>query len=524
MRERSVKKSVMGGATYLAASLCAAKIISAVFRLALTNVLGSEGLGMYQLAFPVYSLVLTVSATCTSVAVSRLVAEKSACGQTGREYVLPGLLLSVIPSVALVALVLAFSGEISSIQGNSAVRSGYFAIMPAAIFVAAASVFKGWFQGVYNLAPTAVSGVFSQAVKLVLGLCLAFVMKKYGTVGAVFGALSGVAVSEVAGCGYLALRYMRAAKNLPKIEDKTSKKTAFDKLSKTVLPIVAGSVILPISGFIDTFLVVNMLKLRGLSAEVATSEYGLMSGAVSSLVGLPVALAVAFSVAVVPAVASSGAERNLHEVMSKCKTSVKLAYLAGVPASVLFFALSENLVLLLYPNLGASDKMLAVKLLCISCFSATPLTLLQIYNSVLQALGRTSDTVWNMLFAVGLKTLMSVALIYVWGISGFAAASLAFSVVAAGLGRWKMRKLLGNGVKLVKNAYEIVLSGVIIGVTAYFVQKAFLRPVSAVAIAFICAGALYVLLIGAFKVLDEEELSSLPLIGRLSKKLKEEDL
>ena len=523
MYKRSVKKSVMGGAAYLAAALGAAKIVSAVFRLALTNVLGAEGLGLYQLVFPVYSLLVTVTATCMSVAVSRLVAEKAASDGIGREYLLPGIVLAALPSVLLGAAVLLFSDKIAAVQGNSAVKTGYFAIIPAVIFVAAGSVFKGWFQGRFNLVPTAFSGVFSQAVKLVAGLGLAVYLKKYGTAGAVFGALAGVAISEAAGCVYLAFRYLKETKSLPKLDRKTCAKDVYKELFKTVFPIMLGSVILPISGFIDTFLVVNVLKAQGLTTEIATSEYGLMSGAVSSLVGLPVALAVAFSVAVVPAVAASGAERNLDAVISKCKTSVKLAYLVGVPATALFFALSGNIIALFYPNLSAEESGLAVKLLTVACFSATPLTLLQIYNSILQALGRTLDSVWNMVFAVALKILLSVALIYTSGIIGFAVASLAFSVVAAGLGRWRIRKLLGNGVKLLKNAYEIVLSGVIIGVAAYFVQKAFQRPILSVAFAALAAGALYVVCIFAFKVLDEEEMSSLPLIGKRSKKIGEED-
>ncbi|MDD7570662.1 MAG: oligosaccharide flippase family protein [Faecalibacterium sp.] len=317
MYKRSVKKSVMGGAAYLAAALGAAKVVSAVFRLALTNVLGAEGLGLYQMAFPVYSLLVTVTATCMSVAVSRLVAEKAASGGIGREYLLPGIVLAALPSVLLGAAVLLFSDKIAAVQGNSAVKTGYFAIIPAVIFVAAGSVFKGWFQGRFNLVPTAFSGVFSQAVKLVAGLGLAVYLKKYGTAGAVFGALTGVAISEAAGCVYLAFRYFKETKCLPKLDRKTCAKDVYKELFKTVFPIMLGSVILPISGFIDTFLVVNVLKAQGLTTEIATSEYGLMSGAVSSLVGLPVALAVAFSVAVVPAVAASGAERNLDAVISK---------------------------------------------------------------------------------------------------------------------------------------------------------------------------------------------------------------
>ena len=124
MHKRSVKKSVMGGAAYLAAALGAAKIVSAVFRLALTNVLGAEGLGLYQLAFPVYSLLVTVTATCMSVAVSRLVAEKAASGGIGREYLLPGIVLAALPSVLLGAAVLLFSDKIAAVQGNSAVKTG----------------------------------------------------------------------------------------------------------------------------------------------------------------------------------------------------------------------------------------------------------------------------------------------------------------------------------------------------------------------------------------------------------------
>ena len=153
----------MGGAAYLAAALGAAKVVSAVFRLALTNVLGAEGLGLYQLAFPVYSLLVTVTATCMSVAVSRLVAEKAASDGIGREYLLPGIVLAALPSVLLGAAVLLCSDKIAAVQGNSAVQTGYFAIIPAVIFVAVGSVFKGWFQGRFNLVPTAFSGVFSQA-------------------------------------------------------------------------------------------------------------------------------------------------------------------------------------------------------------------------------------------------------------------------------------------------------------------------------------------------------------------------
>lgn len=516
MSEKSIKKSVIGGAGTIVLSAIAAKAISACFRLPLTNVLGAGGIGFYQLVFPVYSLLIALSGVGVSVAVSRLVAERTALGFDGDEYVLPAIVAVTVPSAILTVVAMVFSDKIALFQGNLAVQKCYLVILPAVVFVAVGSVFRGYFQGKYFMRPTAVYNVLSQLLKLVFGIVFAICLKSSGTLYAVCGALLGVALSEFSGTLYLILKYQKLK---PAKKSKASLPffPKFKQLLKVGLPITLGSIILPISGFIDTFLVVNMLKLYGLTASEATAEYGVMSGAVTSLVNLPVALAVAVSVAVVPSVASSGVERDLASVLVKSKTSLKLAYLVGVPATVLFFALAPDLILLFYPKLLAGESQLAVRLLRIYCVSATPMTLLQIYNSILQALGQTSKTVWNMLFAVAVKVSLSIVLIYHMGIEGYALSGAVFSVVAAGLGAWQLGKLLGKGIKLLKNVYGICVSSVIIGLTSYFISRTFQKPLVSVGISLAVSGVAYVALVWAMKVLDDDEISSLPFLKKTKK-------
>ena len=62
------------GAIILLLSALVCKVIGALYRIPLSNILGAEGIGLYQLIFPVYSLFLIFSSGGIPVALSKLVA------------------------------------------------------------------------------------------------------------------------------------------------------------------------------------------------------------------------------------------------------------------------------------------------------------------------------------------------------------------------------------------------------------------------------------------------------------------
>ncbi|UKI13635.1 MAG: oligosaccharide flippase family protein [Clostridiales bacterium] len=201
------RRTMTGNAALLSVFSIIAKVISALYRVPLTSVLGAEGMGMYQLVFSIYALILALTTGGIPVAVSRLTSENNALKKDSR-IVLKNALLSVVgTSVVLAAFLCVLSGFVARIQGNEGVKSGYYVIAPAVVFVGALSMFRGWFQGNNDVIPTAVSGLFEQVFKLAFGLTLAKILSKYSVIYGVIGALSGVMISEFVALIYIVITY-----------------------------------------------------------------------------------------------------------------------------------------------------------------------------------------------------------------------------------------------------------------------------------------------------------------------------
>ena len=175
-----------------------AKAIGAVYKIPLTNILGSSGMGLYYLVFPIYSLFITVCSSGLSVALSTEVAK---CRKIRHRYneqklLRVSLFLSFVLSVIFAIIMICISYPVSELQGNINARLGYIAIAPAIIISSIIATIRGYFQGVENMVPTTVSMIIEQIVKLSVGLILAHKLCNYGVQYAVLGAIIGVTISE----------------------------------------------------------------------------------------------------------------------------------------------------------------------------------------------------------------------------------------------------------------------------------------------------------------------------------------
>ena len=311
------KRTMAGNAALLSVFSIIAKVISALYRVPLTSVLGAEGMGMYQLVFSIYALILALTTGGIPVAVSRLTSENNALKKDSR-VVLKNALLSVVgTSVVLAAFLCVLSGFVARIQGNEGVKSGYYVIAPAVVFVGALSMFRGWFQGNNDVIPTAVSGLFEQVFKLAFGLTLAKILSKYGVIYGVIGALSGVMISEFIALIYIVITYFSRGKIYKTNAVESCDKDVRNAILKTSVVFAIAGFIIPFSQFIDGILIVNILKASGESISLATAKYGLYSGTVMSVVNMPVVLSVSLSVAIVPVIASATVKRNIDEIRKK---------------------------------------------------------------------------------------------------------------------------------------------------------------------------------------------------------------
>lgn len=187
-----------------------AKAIGALYKIPLTNILGSNGIGLYYLVFPVYSLIITFCSSGISVAVATEVAR---CRKRRHRYneqkiLQVAIVISFILSLVLTFMIIALSGVLSEMQGNVSAKVGYVAIAPAIILSTLIATLRGYFQGIENMIPTTISLIIEQVVKLTFGLVLAHKLAIYGINYAVLGAILGVTISEVVAVAIIVINFL----------------------------------------------------------------------------------------------------------------------------------------------------------------------------------------------------------------------------------------------------------------------------------------------------------------------------
>ena len=390
------------------------KVIGALFKVPLTNVLGAEGMGLYQTVFPVFSLLLILSSGGISQTVSVLVSSNE---RAHAKHILSSATLLVTVGVFVVGALLFFLAPfISVFQGVDSASSLYLALIPALIFSGYSAVIKGYFQALSNVFPTFISQVIEQTAKLVFGLFLAISWVSSGTVNGVLGALIGISISEFLSLAFLFFRYI-LGKDRPKI--KTCLPFSFDflRVLRYALPLTLGGIIMPLSSLIDSVTIINFLSPI-LGASESTAVYGLMSGTVSTLTNLPAVFTVALSVAVVPVIAKDKGAGLFSALFQKGRISIKLTLFICIPVSAFLIVLSPFVINLLYPNLSLFHKETAIKLLAISSLGITALGVNQIYSSLLFSVGLNSKSIKNLIIAVVIKCILLYPALSLWGIYG----------------------------------------------------------------------------------------------------------
>lgn len=512
-----MKKSFVKSATLMMVATLVAKVIGACYRIPLTNLLGAEGMGLYQLVYPVYALILTASSGALPLAISVLVSERNASGNLsgGIKVVRSSFSILILAGAFMGGALALLGGVIGSLQGASGAKIGYVAIAPSIAFVSGIAVLKGYFQGSHLMYPTALSQLSEALVKLVVGLTFAYLLKGYGVEYQVGGALLGVSLSEAVTFMVLFVLYRRKNPPLKIFVPFKEARDEYKEILAISLPITIGGMIFPLTQFIDSFLVVNILK-GSLGTMVATANYGLFSGPVSTLINLPVSLSLALGVAVVPHLSKNRQEHDLYAIRLKTSTAIKLAVFVGVPFTTAFLTLPNQLLGFLYGSLSEREIALSAELLQIVAPTVLLLSVTQICTSVLQGLKDTKSPIINLLIGGMAKILSSVILLYTVGIKGVAYAQLiAFSVTAV-LNLISVGRLMGKNGDVIKNSGVIMLFGGIIGVSLS-IAVAFGLNMLYLMLVLILSGVAYLMAVLTSKVFTKEELLSLPFGHRIVK-------
>lgn len=439
------KKEVMGSGGLLMVFMLAAKGIGALYRIPLTNIVGAEGMGLYQMVYPFYTLLLNVASGGLPVAISKVVASKKDEKASIKVLKVAVITLAVIGFVISASVVL-FRNVIARVQGNVKANLAYAGIAPAVFFVCLISCLRGYFQGRKNMVPSGVSQIVEQIFKLSAGLGLAYLFMRKGVEYGVLGALLGVSLSELCALIFLAIcfwiskrKYNRRTKILlsaaaeagemvlpaPLAEENSAE--LMKSIFRIALPVTLSSLILPLTQVIDSVLIVNLLSQKT-DAATATSLFGLINGPIGSLINMPTVLTMSIGVSLLPKIASSSAEKKAEYGSA----ALKIALLVSVPFTVMFMLFPREILSVLYSR-GLSETQIktGTALLRIGALSVMYISLIQVATSCLQGVDKAHLPAVNLIIGAVIKVMLTLLLLNVLSVKGAMIATVSCYAVTA---------------------------------------------------------------------------------------------
>lgn len=446
----------MGAGAAAALFILIGKIIGAAYKIPLINVLGAEGMGDYQLIFPVYAAAIALTSGSSSIIISRNVAARKADPEL-KDNVGNCILYTLLLSLTAAAIMCALSKVTAQIQGRENIRYCYYIIAPSVVFVGMSSCLKGIFTGEGKVSFPAACQLFEQGIKAAVGILLSYELKKRSLIYGVMGAVAGVSLSELFSLMICLLIY---AADKDKYRPVLNLKSGFFKENKFI---TAHGIILPLSTLADGILIVKFLSMFG--SENASALYGIMTGSVNTVINMPIVIALSAAVTIIPAVSYGYALNNAQRIKEKSSKCVKYVFLITCACFFGIFILAEDIIKILFSSLSTEEYKTAALLMRVSSLNVITASLSGVYSSILQAVDESGICLKYTGILCILRVAVMIPLIYRFSITGAALSWTLYYSASFLIGAAYHCKFLGKDIKLVKNNGKILLCGVIMSVS-----------------------------------------------------------
>lgn len=380
MSERS--KFIKGTVILIIANACA-KILGAVFKIPLTYILEEEGMAVYNTAFSVYIMMLSLATGGFPFAATKLLAEYTAKGRNDR-------IRPVVRSVGIILFILGaagstimylFSNQLAVLMREPDAAGAIRAVSMSVILVAAGAVIKSSNEARAEFLPTAFSQVFEAAVKLFCGFYLAAKLIYISPFKAAEGAIFGVTIGEASATALLIIAWRFCVRNLPTGKaDRCELKAIFSvaipllltsaatgllgmaevttirsSLSKIQFsPSDAESFLLKYSSYTNVF--DSLAKELTLTQDGVRKLYGAFSGYAQTVFNLPVGIIATVSAAATPMFASA-LNTGGKKIQRATERVLALILSLAVPAAAVCLFFSTELLQLLFGNSFSADML-----------------------------------------------------------------------------------------------------------------------------------------------------------------------
>lgn len=412
------KKKLLKGVFVLAFAGLLAKFLGVFFKIPLQGLIGDEGMGLFGLPYPLYIVMLSISITGFPAAISKLISERLAYKDVEGANKIFLVSFIMLTCIGLFSTGFLYFGAGHIIKLLSWPQESYFSIVGlslAPLFVSIMSAFRGYFQGMQLMLPTAVSQIVEQIGRVVIGVGLAYYTIDKG-IGYAAGAASfGASAGAILGFLVLLISYIIFRKRpgnghvIINSKENVIQNSSYYIVRQIIwfaVPISIGGILSSVMTLVDAIIVPSRLLQGGYTVEGLTSLYGQLTGKAVTLMNVPLTFSAAMATSLIPAIAESYSKKNIGELEEKTGTAIKTTIIIAFPAAIGLFILAPQIIYLLWGRgqLGASIlRVLALNVVFIS--------LAQISSSILQGINKIFIPLRNLFFGVIVKIIISYYLL-----------------------------------------------------------------------------------------------------------------
>ncbi|MBC8079036.1 MAG: oligosaccharide flippase family protein [Gorillibacterium sp.] len=466
-------KSYLKGAAVLGTAAVLSKLLGTVQKIPLQNLAGEEAFGIYNIVYPLYTLILTLAIAGFPLTVSAFVSEKMAMGsyREARRILFVASVILAFTGILFFIALYAGADQLSLFLGAPQTAPAIRSVSWALLLVPVMAALRGYFQGCGNMVPTALSQVAEQLVRVAVMLVLLFYYLELNlgadriAAGATFGSTAGA----LSGLMVMLFFWRREQRRVNKVsrddtptyeigseEHCTARKVNSEpseservlpllrRFFRVALPICFGSIALPALTLVDSVTLPRLLTSRGVAEAAGLYQIGLFNHA-QPLVQLVALIATSMSAALVPAVAFARLQGETAILRRRTEDSVRAGWLVGFAASFGLAAASIPINIMLFKTSAGSGTM------SILAFTAAFATLQIVTGSVLIGYNASRLPAIHLFAATIGKVLLNLLLVPAMGISGAAWASVAAYAAAALLNLAALSRL--SGVRFTLGAY-----------------------------------------------------------------------
>lgn len=399
------KQSFLAGAIIISVGGFVSKLLGAVYRIPLTNILGGEGMGIYQMVYPLYCILLTVSASGIPTGISRLISSGRGAGAERQAFRLYG-------AVGVIGMLIMFvlSAPLAALQTEPAIKLCCQLLCPSVFFVSLMSVVRGYFQGKGNMLPTATTEIMEQVIKVAFGVAFSYLFRGNLPL-AVASTLLAVTISEIISTGVALLWYFKKRSKPPLYRVQS---VPVKSILRFTVPLTLTAIALPVSQLFESIIAVRLLRA---GAENATALYGVFSGCAITIINLPVSITYGLAASSVPQISPLAESGDMAGAKKKAFKSLAITLAVSLPAAVGLYFLAPLATRLIFGSLQGEEKELLISLIKILAVSSVTQSLVQTSSACLTAMGypvRSTVTQWTTAF---LRVGLTAGLIAFTGLS-----------------------------------------------------------------------------------------------------------